>query len=177
MPAGAHSGGQISAGSQPGAREEAQSFDLRVEFGQPEVDRARLSLYDRYHASQANRKGWQAEEIDADDYRLRFLHSTIPAVEVSIWDGDLLCAVALTELTPNTVSGIYHYHDPQRLDRSLGTFVILNVIELARQRGKPYAYFGYYAPPARAVLQSPLSPLRDTRRRRTVAGGLGIRRD
>ena len=108
------------------------------------MNAARLDLYRRYHAAQNFRKSWETEEIDAEDYTFRFLHTTVPAVEVSVWDGDSLCAVALTESTPNTVSGIYHYYDPQHLDRSLGTFAILHVIDLARQLGKPYAYFGYY---------------------------------
>lgn len=126
------------------ARALKRNSDLRVSVGTPTVDDARLQLYSRYQAAQSVRKGWECEEIDAEDYAFRFLHSTVPGLEISVWDGDRLCAVALAETTPNAVSGIYHYHDPGRLDRSLGTFVILHVIELARQLGKPYAYFGYY---------------------------------
>ncbi len=121
-----------------------RNSDLRVETGPPIVDDARLDLYRRYHEAQESKKGWETEAVDAEDYTFRFLHSSVPAIEVSVWAGDELCAVALTEVTPNTVSGIYHYHDPSRMDRGLGTFAILHVIELARQVGKPYAYFGYY---------------------------------
>ncbi len=126
------------------ARAWRRNADLRIGRQAPVVDRARLDLYRRYHAAQAARKGWETEAVDAEDYTFRFLHSTVPAIEISVWNGDALCAVALTDVTPNSVSGIYHYHDPDCLDRSLGTFVILHVIQLARQLGKPYAYFGYY---------------------------------
>ncbi len=128
------------------ARAWKRNADLQVRTGPPSCDDARLDLYARYHAAQASRKGWQSEVVDAEDYAFRFLHSTVPGVEVSVWDGGALRAVALAEVTPNAVSGIYHYHDPLLADRSLGTFVILNVIDLARRLGKPYAYFGYFVP-------------------------------
>ena len=126
------------------ARAAKRNMDLRVEYAPPAADAARLALYNRYHAAQALRKDWEVEETDIAEYALRFIHNPIPAVEVSLWDGDALCAVALTEITPRSLSGIYHYHDPDRMERSLGTYVILQTIELARQLAKPYAYFGYY---------------------------------
>jgi arginyl-tRNA--protein-N-Asp/Glu arginylyltransferase len=126
------------------ARAAKRNADLRVEFAPPAVDETRLALYRRYHEAQASRKGWEAEAIDANDYAFRFLRNSLPAVEISVWNGNELCAIALTEVTPNSVSGIYHYHDPLRLDRSLGTYVMLQTLELAKQLARPYAYFGYY---------------------------------
>jgi arginine-tRNA-protein transferase len=121
-----------------------QNSDLTVRFARPTVTKSRLQLYNRYHAWQETRKGWPPTEKDAEDYRFSFLQNPLPAVEVSVWEGEILRAVALTELTPNTVSGIYHYHDPDCADRSLGKFVMLQTIALAHHLNKPYAYFGYY---------------------------------
>src|SRR5262249_37885431 len=89
------------------ARAWKRNADLRVEHAPPTVDAARLDLYDRYHTSQATRKGWEADAIAAEEYAFRFLRTTVPAVEVSVWDEDALCAVALTDVTPNAVSGVY----------------------------------------------------------------------
>ena len=60
--------------------------------------------------------------------------------------GEILCAVALTDVTPHVVSGVYHFHAPDDAlrKRGLGTFVMLQTIALAQKLGKPYAYFGYY---------------------------------
>lgn len=121
-----------------------RNADLTVRFGRPTIDAVRLRLYNRYHAAQQERKGWDVAEKTADDYAFSFLYTPVPGVEVSVWEGSKLRAVALTEITPNVVSGVYHYHDPDLTDRSLGTFVVLQTIELARRLGKPWAYFGYY---------------------------------
>ena len=121
-----------------------RNADLTLEYGPPTVDKTRIALYRRYHAAQAIRKGWSTEEIDAEEYAFRFLHNSVPAVEIAVWEGQELCAIVLAEVTTSAISGIYHYHDPERLHRSLGTYVVLQTIELARELGKPYAYFGYY---------------------------------
>ena len=121
-----------------------RNADLEVRFAAPTVDRQRLALYNRYHAAQEARKGWPEVEKSEGDYSFSFLHNPVPAVEVSVWEGETLRAVALTDITPNTVSGVYHYHDMECGSRSLGTFVILQTLELARRLQKAYAYFGYY---------------------------------
>jgi arginine-tRNA-protein transferase len=121
-----------------------RNADLEVRFARPTVDDARLDLYNRYHAAQEGRKGWTASEKTTATYTFSFLNSPVPGVEVSVWEGDVLRAVALTDITPNAVSGIYHYHEPGLSDRGLGTFTMLQTIELARRLNKPWAYFGYY---------------------------------
>jgi arginine-tRNA-protein transferase len=118
--------------------------DLRVVVALPRVDQERLTLYRRYHGSQAERKGWDWNGKTAQEYERQFVQNPIPALEISVWEGERLRAVALNDLTPNVVSGIYHYHDPDCRERGLGTFTLLQIIALARQLGKPYAYFGFY---------------------------------
>ena len=48
------------------------------------------------------------------------------------------------DITPNTVSSVYHFHDPDCRDRSLGTFAIMQAIDLARRLEKRWVYLGYY---------------------------------
>ncbi|MBC8103227.1 MAG: arginyltransferase [Cytophagales bacterium] len=125
-------------------RASKRNADLLVRFAAPVVDEARLTLYNRYHASQETRKGWPPIEKTEEDYTFSFLHNPVPSIEISIWEGDLLRAVVLTDVTPTIISGVYHYHDPDLADRSLGTFAILQTLKLAEHLGKPWAYFGYY---------------------------------
>ena len=126
------------------ARALKRNADLTVRFSPPTLDTERLTLYNRYHAAQEARKGWPETEKTESDYATSFLINPVAGVEISVWEGETLRAVALTDITPNVVSGVYHYHDPDCLSRSLGTFVILQTLELARLLAKPYAYFGYY---------------------------------
>lgn len=82
--------------------------------------------------------------MTAAEYAVRFLDNELESVEISIWQDDALYAVGLTEITPDAVSAIYHYHDPNRAERSLGTFAILQILDLARRLGKRHVYLGYY---------------------------------
>jgi leucyl-tRNA---protein transferase len=76
---------------------------------------------------------------------MRFLLSTtLSPLWISVWEDETLRAIVLTDITVNTVSGIYHYYDPEGESRSLGTFAMLQTIELARTLAKPWAYFGYW---------------------------------
>jgi arginine-tRNA-protein transferase len=63
---------------------------------------------------------------------------------VTFWDADRLCAVLITEVTPNVVSGVYHFWDPDYAERGLGTFCMLHTLDLARRLQKRWAYFGFY---------------------------------
>lgn len=121
-----------------------RNLDLDVQTSSPKVDAQRLALYHRYHAVRSAQKGWPETDKDDEEYRLSFLESPLPAVEITLWEGADLRAVVLTDVTPDSVSGVYHFYDPAAAERGLGTVCMLRTIELARTLGKRYAYFGYY---------------------------------
>lgn len=118
--------------------------DLQIRVAPPSVDEARLDLFQRYHIAQTGRKGWDEHDKDAEEYAFSFVRNPIPAVEVTMWEGEALRAVLLTEVTPSVVSGIYHFWDPEHAHRGLGTYCMLHTLELARKLQKPWAYFGFY---------------------------------
>ncbi|WFF42454.1 arginyltransferase [Salinicola endophyticus] len=81
-----------------------------------------------------------------DQYRL-FLTQTQPFAKLlEFWLDERLIAVAATDLLGHGLSAIYTFFDPdpalQR--RSLGVFAVLSQIALARQRGLPHVYLGYW---------------------------------
>lgn len=121
-----------------------RNADLRVEFAPPTVDAGRLDLFNRYHAAQQARKGWPETAKGPADYLASFVRNPVPSLEVSVWRDGTLRAVALTDITPQIVSGVYHYHDPEDADRGLGTFAMLQTIALAQRLQKPWVHFGYY---------------------------------
>ena len=122
----------------------AKNATLEVRYGRPVVDERRLALYNRYHTKQEVQKGWPEGERSADDYAFSFVHNPVPAVEISVWEGGILRAIVLTDVTPSTVSGVYHYYEPEEQSYSLGTFAMLQTILLAQKLAKPWAYFGYW---------------------------------
>ena len=57
--------------------------------------------------------------------------------------GDLI-AVALTDGLGDGLSMVYSFFEPDEASRSLGTFMVLDHIERARQMGLAYVYLGYW---------------------------------
>ncbi len=122
-----------------------KNTDLSVAVGPPYLDEERLNLYNLYHAHQEFRRGWPEISKTSQDYYYSFVHNPVSALELAIRDkNQILKAVILLDVTPNTVSGVYHYHDLGDTSRGLGTFGMLQAIFLAGQLGKRWAYFGYW---------------------------------
>jgi arginine-tRNA-protein transferase len=57
-----------------------------------------------------------------------------------------LVAVCLTDVLDDGLSMVYSFFDPAKRNASLGTYVILDHIRLAREAGLPYVYLGYWVP-------------------------------
>ncbi|MGH1355691.1 MAG: arginyltransferase [Thalassovita sp.] len=57
-----------------------------------------------------------------------------------------LIAVCLTDILDDGVSMVYSFYDPERERDSIGTYIILDHIEIAREAGLPFVYLGYWVP-------------------------------
>jgi arginine-tRNA-protein transferase len=120
---------------------------VRLSVGRPSVTRAKLRLYDRYHAYQADAKGWPEHPAkDAESYARSFVDNPFPTQEWCYYLDDRLVGVGYVDDLPGGLSAIYFVYDPDERHRSLGTWNILNLIEHARGRGVPHVYLGYYVP-------------------------------
>jgi arginyl-tRNA--protein-N-Asp/Glu arginylyltransferase len=62
-----------------------------------------------------------------------------------------LAAVCLTDVLDDGLSMVYSFYDPDRAGDSLGTYIILDHIEIARRAGLPYVYLGYWVPGSRKM--------------------------
>jgi leucyl-tRNA---protein transferase len=62
-----------------------------------------------------------------------------------------LTAVCLTDVLDDGLSMVYSFYEPDRLGDSLGTFIILDHVEIAREAGLPYVYLGYWVPGSRKM--------------------------
>ncbi|MEI6800922.1 MAG: arginyltransferase, partial [Pseudomonadota bacterium] len=65
--------------------------------------------------------------------------------------GRPLACVSLTDVFEDGLSMVYSFYDPDLQDLSLGTFAILDHIEIAREAGLPYVYLGYWVPGSRKM--------------------------
>jgi leucyl-tRNA---protein transferase len=62
-----------------------------------------------------------------------------------------LAAVCLTDVFDDGLSLVYSFYDPDLAVLSLGTYVILDHIAIAREAGLPYVYLGYWVPGSRKM--------------------------
>ena len=134
-------------------RDDEGLIELRI--GKPRVNRAKLALYDRYHAFQAEEKGWPRHAPrDAASYAESFVHHPFPVEEWCYFLDGLLIGVGYVDVLPESppgsadkvggLSAIYFFYDPQLREHSLGTWNILSLIDEAQRRQLPYVYLGYY---------------------------------
>lgn len=67
-------------------------------------------------------------------------------VEYTEAETGALAAVCLTDILDDGVSMVYSFYEPDRNKDSLGTYVILDHVEIARENNLPYVYLGYWVP-------------------------------
>jgi arginine-tRNA-protein transferase len=125
---------------------------LRLEIGEPSVDREKLELYDRYHAFQSSFKDWPTQPPkDIEEYVAAFVDNPFSAHEYRYFMGDRLVAVSYVDTLPQALSAVSCYHDPELRDRSPGTWNVLSIIEQAALNSIPYVYLGYYVRGCRSL--------------------------
>ncbi|MGR3502878.1 arginyltransferase [Pseudaestuariivita sp.] len=59
--------------------------------------------------------------------------------------GELIGA-CLTDVLDDGLSMVYSFFDPDYAQDSLGTYMVLDHVEIAREAGLPYVYLGYWVP-------------------------------
>lgn len=121
----------------------AKARRLRLEIATPKIDLDRLALYERWHRQRAEHRGWEHDELDARQYAHQFSFPHPAAREFSYWDVDRLVAIAIVDETPNALSAVYTFYDPDYAKLSPGTASILRQIETAQAAGKRHVYLGY----------------------------------
>ena len=60
--------------------------------------------------------------------------------------GASLKAVCLTDVLEDGLSMVYSFYDPELARQSLGTYIILDHIQIAAEAGLPHVYLGYWVP-------------------------------
>ena len=62
-----------------------------------------------------------------------------------------LVAAALTDMMADGLSMVYSYYDPALVDRSMGTYMILDHIRRTKAKGLPHVYLGYWVEGSRKM--------------------------
>ena len=130
--------------------------DLRREATSPWATEDQYALFRRYLDSRHADGGM----ADMDIFEFAAMIEETPVrsrvIEYSAPPGTgerrrRLTAVCLTDVLDDGLSMVYSFYDPDRVSHSLGTYVILDHIALAREAGLPYIYLGYWVPGSRKM--------------------------
>ena len=106
-----------------------------------------VDLYNRYHRFMAELRGWRPDAVSRADYVDSFVSGGGEfARQWMFFEGGRLVGVSLVDETPEAVSLVYAFYDPNRRAMSPGNFAILTQLLRARETGRRYAYPGYWIP-------------------------------
>lgn len=61
-------------------------------------------------------------------------------------EANRLVATCITDQMQDGYSAVYSFFDPDEERRSLGNFMILSLVNLALEQGKPFVYLGFWVP-------------------------------
>lgn len=124
-------------------RLEAQNADLTVETIEAAGTVEQFRLFTRYQL--ARHAESDMANMGFGDYRAMIEDSPVSTALVTLRDRTgRLVGVCLTDDLDDGASAVYSFYDPDQPKRSLGTWLVVALIERARQRGRPYVYLGYW---------------------------------
>ena len=87
----------------------------------------------------------QMANMGRDDFITMIENSPIESFLVNYRDEDgRLVGCVLTDVQDDGLSAVYSFFDPAESARSLGTYMILDLLDFTVSRGSPWLYLGYY---------------------------------
>jgi arginine-tRNA-protein transferase len=120
-----------------------RSADLVAEDTALHITDEQYRLFRRYIRSRHGEGDMSL--MDRRDYSSMVLTSPVDTGLVEFRNGaDELLAVCLTDRLPDGLSAVYSFFDPTQGRRSLGSFIVLWLIEEARRLGLPHVYLGFW---------------------------------
>jgi arginyl-tRNA--protein-N-Asp/Glu arginylyltransferase len=132
------------AGFQPSRsqrRARQRNRDVRLQVAAPELSAAKYAMYQRYVDFQHPGRGGANPY---EQFRNWLYDPVVPTLEATYWLGDQLVAATILDVTPQAVSSVYHYFEPEEAKRSLGVYSVLAEIEWTANSGRPYYYLGFW---------------------------------
>jgi len=119
---------------------------LERQIASPWATEEQYALFRRYLESR-HASGGMAD-MDTFEFAAMIEETPIRTRVVEYVDPETgaLVATCLTDILDDGVSMVYSFFEPERPKASLGTYLILDHVEIARESGLPYVYLGYWVP-------------------------------
>ena len=123
-----------------------KNADLRRRATSAWATEEQFDLFRRY--LEARHADGGMADMDVFDFAAMVEETPIRSRVIEYTDGETgaLRAVCLTDVLDDGLSMVYSFFEPDMQHRSLGTYMILDHVEIAREAGLPYVYLGYWVP-------------------------------
>ncbi|OIQ93127.1 putative arginyl-tRNA--protein transferase [mine drainage metagenome] len=116
---------------------------LEARFTAPHASAEQYRLFARYQESRHS--GGDMALMGFYDYRSMVEDSPIQTFVVEFRDNSgMLRAAVLTDRMDDGLSAVYSFYEPTMSEDSLGTYMVLWLVEEARRQNLPYVYLGYW---------------------------------
>jgi arginine-tRNA-protein transferase len=115
---------------------------LTISHHPAEFNPEHFSLYNRY--LNARHAGGGMENPSEESYRNFLLSYWSHTRFIEFRDGPKLIGLAVTDTVDNALSAFYTFFDPDYAQQSIGTYAILEQINLAKARDFSTLYLGYW---------------------------------
>ncbi len=117
--------------------------DLAMENNSAVATAEQYRLFLRYQHLRHN--GGDMSSMSYEDYRVLIEDTPVDTCLVEFRDGEnRLVAVMLADQMEDSLSAVYSFFDPNPPNSSAGTYMILWLVEHARELGLNYVYLGYW---------------------------------
>lgn len=124
-------------------RVRAANEGLIVGAALPVATAEQYRLFHRYQRSRHTDSDMAS--MTFGDYRSMIEDTPVMTRVIELRDREgELAAACLVDLLDDGISAVYSFFETQNARRSLGTFLVLTLIDEARRRGLPYVYLGYW---------------------------------
>ena len=113
--------------------------DVEVEFMPLRADEENIALCDKFLKERYPRENNSARGYFHDF----FLTTIVSSAQLQFRVGGRLIGTSIIDIGYNWLNAVYFYFDPEEAKRSLGTFNIMNLVDVCLDWGVEYLYLGY----------------------------------
>ena len=116
--------------------------DIEFKVLKPKTNHEHFKLFKNY-LKLRHRKG-EMSDMTYLDFRTMLEISTVETKILHLYKNSEFIGAMLYDVYENSFSANYSFYNPKYKNKSLGTFLILKLIEQAKKDKKKYLYLGYY---------------------------------
>ncbi len=132
------------------ARIQATNRDLRRNLSSGRIGLDHYDVFQSY-LGQRHEDG-QMSSMSFDEFSAMILNSPIDTLLTEYVDSeDRLMGCILVDRQRDGLSAVYSFFRPEEKKRSLGSFMIVDLIDRCNEIGLPYVYLGYYIEQSRKM--------------------------